>query len=276
MLVGMVGLLWSATLNAQHVSSLQDMMRQTGQHFQQMMGQEEPEKPIDYSKGIPDEHSPMAAYASQEKSLVSRSPRINVALTPEVTSLLSGMRIGEGFRGIRSAGSQIIITFTLDHLERFDENKHPGLRKLNAAETAALYRVMNEISGFINVTFVKALRPASAYVAIAGSLLDNIDGYANYPVSHNIAKIAISINRTKRCNLGSCPWAERIFRHEIGHVLGLKHPFDEPHRLDNGKIFSVMQYSPLLYFTEHDKQALVRMYGGRSSYQPKIEYFAGR
>jgi serralysin len=138
-----------------------------------------------------------------------------------------------------------------------------GFEPLNAMQRDAVRIAFREISSFANVTFAESATDAQIHLAAATRVDTNNNGIADEDIDtawggapsdeHVNAGIAgdVWFNPTGYDNpkVGSFEFAAGII-HEIGHAMGLKHPFmyggDNSIRLDSnldGLAYTVMAYS---------------------------------
>jgi len=195
-----------------------------------------------------------------------------VSLPPLVQSLMSGTRLSPSFHGIRKAGTALIVSYTFDSLDGFDGmHGESSFRVLSAAERATVTRVMEqEIPMITTIRFEKALSPRNAYLRIAAADLSNYQaeaahgvwGYANYPHPSG-AKMVL---HSELCHgvRQECHALQTTVRHELGHVMGLKHPDEAPNPY-SGKDTSIMSAYPKYYQTS-DRHALAQLYGDRRAF----------
>lgn len=122
-----------------------------------------------------------------------------------------------------------------------------GWTAFDAAEKRAVREALDEIEGFANVRFVEAPGDPDPYLDLGivdftgkngrGGLLWQFDGAGNLLDVDGFALFAWGKDLSERPDL---------VRHEIGHALGLKHPFEHgvvvPDEYDNNG-YSVMSYT---------------------------------
>lgn len=200
-----------------------------------------------------------------EASSVSR-PGIHA-----VDALIGGTKWGG------AAGSAAVVSFSFpgtgavwstDPVIGYDspssgyEPWYPGYGPLSAPQQQAFRDAFAAWAEVANIVFVEvADTPASVGdIRVAQSGLVDAEGavaWAYYPRSHTPYAGDIWLNPYEPTNVepgapGSYGFA--TFVHEIGHAIGLSHPFDGPVRLrgaENSEQYTVMAYAPHPYATIH-------------------------
>lgn len=162
-----------------------------------------------------------------------------------------------------------------------------GFSSFNETQKAAAEYALDQISAICNVSFVEGSL-ADAKIAFGNAVLSPSYGaYAYYPSSHPIGG-DVWINSYYSQNLSPAPgnYGGMTLLHEIGHAMGLKHPFDSSlgPTLPDGedtRQFTVMSYdahaatageprSMMLY----DIAALQDLYGANTSWRSGDDVYA--
>jgi hypothetical protein len=145
---------------------------------------------------------------------------------------------------------------------------HPNITPVDFVRDAA--NEWNNISSNIHISTVGTNLAGTPTVNIwTRNLADQaIGGYFSPNTERgNFTGGYIAICSTSWFNAGSGhPWRKHIIVHEIGHLLGLSHPFDLREGMGGNAFcrdFAAMQYPPLstANVTAHDRAALRRQHG---------------
>jgi serralysin len=131
---------------------------------------------------------------------------------------------------------------------------------MNDAQRQAVVAALSEYSQIINLSFIEISDAGGGGMLRLGSIYDahaNWAGKAYYPVTSANGYVDASggdlmLNRAAESNADMTPgrWGYMTVLHEIGHALGLKHPFesvtDNPLVLpenEDSKQFTIMSYT---------------------------------
>ena len=114
-------------------------------------------------------------------------------------------------------------------------NPAGSFQTLDSGERMLVERAMGLISSVANVRYVEVSRPSDAHVRIGSfDIAGNIAGYANSPVIDpgNLASLAIG---EVMLDVYTGVDSLAVILHELGHTLGLKHPFEGSHNLPDAE-----------------------------------------
>ena len=137
----------------------------------------------------------------------------------------------------------------------------------SAAQRVSTRAALAHLAGTAGVLFVETTSD-SAMINLHGSSGSTWAGWANYPsVSDwNVSQGMLVMNRSDSFDPGSSSY--QVLLHELGHAVGLKHPFDGSVRLAadlDTKANTLMSYSSsggtLGVYSPLDVQALQHIYG---------------
>jgi serralysin len=173
----------------------------------------------------------------------------------------------------------IYFHFPESPLDYFTAKDLNGWKPLTAAQKALILQALDYIESVINIRFMETSNPYQPNVmAFSNNTQSGSSAYARFP-SDEAYGSDVFINATAaNLNPGIWSYAAMTLIHEIGHALGLKHPFDEgadgdgvgtppylPTKEDD-TYYTVMSYNDKSYsyklqFAMLDMAALQYLYG---------------
>ncbi|MDC1231660.1 M57 family metalloprotease [Gammaproteobacteria bacterium] len=108
------------------------------------------------------------------------------------------------------------------------EDHAVGYTGLNATQQRNATALIKSLSTIINVN-ISSTTSADQPNTIAVALNNQTDsgGYAQYPNSGSTGSDIFLNNKDYNSNLSAGTYGATVITHELGHALGLKHPFDE-------------------------------------------------
>lgn len=158
-----------------------------------------------------------------------------------------------------------------------------NLTPLNTVQQSAFAQALQSWAAVANISFVQVDDTASQVgdirVAFSATLSSDTSGHAYYPYGQQGSGGDVWLNPNVSANQTPLPgnFGFEVMVHEIGHALGLKHPFDGSPTLTgaaNTTQYTVMAYDeasgatispagPMLY----DIAAIQYLYGANTSYR---------
>lgn len=198
-----------------------------------------------------------------------------VGFVRDYTALLAYVEYPEARFNARAAlGAQVFVSYSFlgaDELPtpaEYQPYANSGYWGFSAAQQASTRAAMAVLSAVTGVTFVET-SGTEAMVQIFGTSGSGYGGWAHYPWLSETQGTDFSymvIDQTGDFEAGS--WAFQVLLHELGHVVGLKHPFDGDIRLAGdldttaqtlmsytSTVIGATAYAPL------DVAALLHLYG---------------
>ncbi|HDL7645372.1 TPA: M10 family metallopeptidase [Yersinia enterocolitica] len=131
---------------------------------------------------------------------------------------------------------------------------------LNAAQINQARTAMLATSDVANIKFIEAEDGVIANIPIANVLLEgSLGGYAYRPNPGNFSPIFINANKEKNLAPTQSNYGGRVFMHEFGHALGLKHT--------HGSVGLTQQTSVMSYLSEFYSGAI---YEGNFASTPQL------
>ncbi len=204
-----------------------------------------------------------------------------VALPYWIDALLPDEAAGHYFRHLLNNNPTFYFAFpnSLTSYDRSSDNAN-GFEPFNETQIERTKAALNYISTVINLRFVQTENPAQTNtLSFANNSQDESAAYAMYPSSsYRGSDVFLNKNVAANARILDGNYASLTLIHEIGHALGLKHPFktggiddhpDEPPYLDaveDSTTWTVMSYTtyPAQYqlsFSPLDIAALQYLYG---------------
>lgn len=160
----------------------------------------------------------------------------------------------------------------------YDDHAEETYRPLTAQERASCIESFARLEAICNVTFVEVPVDETADIFFGGAY-DNgmIAGYTFHP-DERIADTQVWFDDDLPANL-----MFEVAMHELGHVMGLKHPFEgQPllvPELDNTRetIMSYTRFEIVSKYGPLDRDALTHLYGGaKGDFNAQYSEVAGR
>lgn len=124
-----------------------------------------------------------------------------------------------------------------------------GWRSLNSTERQAVRSALTDIDTFIDIDFQEVASNGDIRFNVV-TIDSNFAGFANYPGNRSLAGDVFLGGDIPGMNFSEGARGYALIVHEMGHALGLKHPFEAPamlpSELDNQSV-SVMSYTRYRY-----------------------------
>lgn len=194
---------------------------------------------------------------------------------------------GPGWNWLTPTRSVLYYTFSVTSGNEANNNGiSGGLSAFNSAQQNACLSQLAYISQLTGISFAEAASGASADIHFANTnIVSNAriaglcswnQGYSydenNTIVSYTASAYVYLDNvefQTENANPAGGNDAYQTLLHELGHALGLKHPFEDSPTLpsaENNTAYSIMSYTesggPYSSFSPYDVAALMWLYGG--------------
>lgn len=185
------------------------------------------------------------------------------------TALLSNERLQPHFLGIQKINNHLQVSYIFDHTHP-STNRNPSgkkFRPFTSEEQRAIRQILEqEVAQHIPVRFVQVQDAKQAYLRISSAELSPYQnrtsrelGYATLP---NPVEAQLVINSNIcRVSEPDCPLFKSTVRHEIGHVLGLRHPEETAGSWKHLPTVMHAMSGKHQNYTPHDIASLQKAYG---------------
>lgn len=160
-------------------------------------------------------------------------PAADVRTVRDFTALLAYLEYPESrFNVLASLGTQVFVSYSflenaeLPSRDSYSPYENSGYWSFDATQRDSTRQAMAAMSAVTGVTFVEA-SGEEAMVQVFGTSGSPYGGWAHYPwvSDYSGADTAyMVIDQTGGFQPGS--WAYQVLLHELGHAVGLKHPFE--------------------------------------------------
>jgi len=153
-----------------------------------------------------------------------------IALPYWISALVSDEGNGSYFKNLLGSTNAFTYSFpsSLPSYDTSDEHA-TGYTELNSGQKYNAITLLNTLENFIDVSVSLSLEhDRQNNIAIALNDQEGSSGYAFYPSATSLGSDILLNNKSYNSTLAPGTFGAFTITHELGHALGLKHPFDEP------------------------------------------------
>ena len=153
-----------------------------------------------------------------------------LALPYWIDALIPDQGAGLRYQSILS-GSKVFYYAFPTSLPSYDTNKDHAIGYVGFSEVqiARTQLALDFVASVVDLRFLKTNVTAASYtINFASNTQIGSGGYAQYPSESFTGSDLFLNNKDYNKTLADGTYGANVLMHELGHALGLKHPFDEP------------------------------------------------
>lgn len=141
-----------------------------------------------------------------------------------IDALLPGS--APGFLPLLGGSKTMYYAFPTAVPSYFSADDRSGFQAFNASQKAFVKTALAYISSIIDIQFVETANPnAPNVIAFVDNVQESSAGYAYYPYDQYIGSDVLLDSYSSNLAPADGSYSALTYIHEIGHALGLKHPF---------------------------------------------------